>query len=111
MTEMLTEVNSKSDILDLIRATILRDVAVLAEQFQALGAIDPLLIVIGKKTAEAFAKHERCLAEATGLTRVRWVTVPHYSAANSKAHGNNPEKYRLLVLDALRGAASPLLEG
>jgi hypothetical protein len=101
MTDLLTEVNSKSNTLDLSRETIQRDVAVLAEQFQALGADDPLVIAVGKKTAAAFAKHERQLAEVLGLTKVRWVTVPHYSAANSKVHGNNPEKYRRLVLDAL----------
>lgn len=99
----ITEVNSKSNALDLSRETINRDVTVLAEQFQALGAADPLVIVIGKKTAAAFAKHERFLADALGLTKVRWVTVPHYSAANSRVHANNPEKYRWLVMDALRG--------
>jgi hypothetical protein len=53
MADLLTEVNSKSNTLDLCHETIQRDVAVLAEQFQALGATDPLVIVIGKKTAKA----------------------------------------------------------
>jgi hypothetical protein len=105
MTDLLTQVNSKSNTLDLSKETIQRDVAVLAEQFQALGADDPLVIVIGKKTEAAFAKHERSLAEALGLNEVRWATVPHYSAANSKVHGNNAETYRRLVIDALRSAA------
>lgn len=103
MTDLLTEVNSKSNTLDLSRQTIQRDVAVLTEQFQALGADDPLVIVIGRKTAAAFAKHESYLADALGLPTVRWVTVPHYSAANSRVHGNDPEKYRRLVVDALKG--------
>ncbi|MBT2546910.1 hypothetical protein [Arthrobacter sp. ISL-65] len=102
MTDLLTEVNSKSNTLDLTRETIQRDVAVLAGQFQALGAADPLIIVIGRKTATAFAKHERYLADTLGLTKVRWVTVPHYSAANSRVHGNSPGMYRRLVMDALK---------
>ena len=106
MTEMLTEVNSKSDILDLIRATILRDVAVLAEQFQALGAIDPLLIVIGKKTAEAFAKHERCLARGHRAHQGPLGHRPALLGSEQQGPRQQPGKvYRLLVLDALRGAA------
>ncbi|MGF9648875.1 hypothetical protein AAIH32_12920 [Pseudarthrobacter oxydans] len=104
MTDLLTEVNSKSNTLDLSMHIIQRDVAVLAEQFQALGAADPLVIVIGRKTAEAFAEHESYLTDALDLPKVRWVTVPHYSAANSRVHGNDPAKYRSLVMDALKGA-------
>lgn len=102
MTDLLTEVNSKSNTLDLSDKTIHRDVAVLVEQLQALGAADPLVIVIGKKTANAFKKHEPVLAGALGLTSVRWVPVPHYSAANGALHGNSPDKYRRLVLEALQ---------
>jgi malonyl CoA-acyl carrier protein transacylase len=101
MTDLLTEVNSKSNTLDLSTQTIQRDVATLAEQFQTLGVEDPLVIVVGRKTAAAFAKHERYLADALGLSKVRWVTIPHYSAANSRVHGNSPEKYRRLVMEAL----------
>jgi hypothetical protein len=103
MTDLLTEVNSKSSTLDLSSQTIQRDVSVLAEQFQALGATDPLVIVIGRKAAAAFAQHESYLADALGLARVRWATIPHYSAANGRVHGNNPETYRRLVLEALQG--------
>lgn len=103
MTDLLTEVNSKSKSLDLSRQTIQRDVAVLAQQFQALKARDPLVIVIGRKAAAAFAQHESYLADALDLPKVRWVTVPHYSAANSRVHGNSPEIYRRLVMDALKG--------
>lgn len=58
---------------------------------------------MGRKTAAAFAKHERYLADALGISKVRWVTIPHYSAANSRVHGNSPERYRRLVTDALNG--------
>ncbi len=105
MTDLLTEVNSKSSTLDLSRQTIQRDVAVLAEQLQILEATDPLVIVVGRKTAEAFGKHERFLADALALPKIQWVTIPHYSAANSRVHGNNPETYRQLVMNALQGAA------
>ena len=105
MTDLLTEVNSKSKTLDLSPGTIRRDVAVLTEQLHALQAADPLFIVIGKKTGEAFAKHERDLARALNMARLRSVTVPHYSAANSRVHGNNPATYRRLVANALGNTA------
>jgi len=104
MTDLLTEVNSKSNTLDLNAATIHRDVAVLVEQFQALSAVDPLVIVLGRKAGQAFKEHETVLAAALGLASVRWVEVPHYSAANARVHGNNPGKYRQLVLNRLRDA-------
>ena len=104
MTDLLTEVNSKSNTLDLNATTIHRDVAVLVDQFQALGAADPLVIVIGTTAAKAFKEHETVLAAALDLTSVRWVEVPHYSAANGRVHGNDPGKYRRLVLNALRDA-------
>ncbi|MCB5290803.1 hypothetical protein [Arthrobacter sp. SO3] len=72
MTDLLAEVNSKSNTLDLSDKTIHRDVVVLVEQFQALGAADPLVIVVGKKTAKAFKKYEPVLAAALGLPSVRW---------------------------------------
>lgn len=106
MTDLLTEVNSKSNTLDLSAETIQRDVVELVEQFRALGTIDPLVIVIGTKTAKAFKKHEPVLAAALGLPRIRWVPVPHYSAANGRVHGNSPDKYRRLVLEALKDADS-----
>ncbi|MDP9905584.1 hypothetical protein [Arthrobacter bambusae] len=101
MTDLLTEVNSKSATVDLSGETIGRDVAVLVEQLQSLGAADPLFIVIGTKAAKAFIEHEPVLADAVGLSRPRWVVVPHYSAANGRIHGNSPEKYRRLVLEAV----------
>jgi hypothetical protein len=82
--------------------TIHRDVVALVEQFQALGAADPLVIVIGTKAGKAFKEHGAVLAAALRLTSVRWVEVPHYSAANGRVHSNDPRKYRRLVLDALR---------
>jgi hypothetical protein len=103
MTDLLAEVNSKSSTLDLNRQTIQRDVGVLAEQFHTLAVGDPLVIVIGRKTAQAFEKHESLLADSLGLLKVRWIAVPHYSAANSRVHGNRPGQYRELVLDVLRG--------
>jgi hypothetical protein len=108
MTDLLTEVNSKSNTLDLSAETIHRDVAVLVEQFQALGAVDPLVIVIGTKTAKAFEEHEPVLAAALGLAHIRWVRVPHYSAANGRIHGNNPDNYRRLVIEALNDAGYPI---
>ena len=92
MTDLLTEVNSGSNTLDVSRQIIQRDVAVLARQFQALGAADPLVIVIGRKTAAAFAEHESYLADALDLPKVRWVTVPHYSAAKSPVHGTTRKR-------------------
>ena len=108
MTDLLTEVNSKSNTLDLSDKTIHRDVVVLVEQLQAVGAADPLVIVIGTKAAKAFKEHEPVLAAALGLTSVRWVAVPHYSAANGRVHGNSPDNYRRLVLEALKDAGIPL---
>lgn len=102
MTDLLTEVNSKSNTLDLSDETINRDVKVLVEQLQALGATDPIFIVIGTKAAKAFMEHEPVLATALGVTSVRWVAVPHYSAANGRIHGNSPDTYRQLVLKALK---------
>lgn len=104
MTDLLTEVSSKSSTVDLSDETIRRDVRVLVEQLQALGAVDPLFIVIGTKAARAFKDHEPVLAVSLGLSSVRWVPVPHYSAANGRVHGNIPEKYRQLVLEALKDA-------
>lgn len=102
MTDLLTEVNSKSNTLDLSDQSINRDVKILVDQLQTLGATDPLFIVIGTMATKAFKKHEPVLAEALGLANVRWVAVPHYSAANGRVHGNRPEKYRQLVLEALK---------
>jgi hypothetical protein len=104
MTDLLAEVNSKSNTLDLSDKTIHRDVAVLVEQLQALGADDPLIIVIGTMAAKAFKEHEPVLADALNLASVRWVAVPHYSAANGRVHGNSPDKYRRLVLEVLKDA-------
>ena len=103
MTDLLTEVNSKSKTLDFSNATIRRDVEVLVEQVQAVEANDPLFIVIGKKAADAFKKHEALLATALRLTKVRWVEIPHYSASNGATHRNRPAVYRDLVLKALAG--------
>lgn len=90
MTDLLAEVNSKSSMLDLSKRTIEHDVAVLAEQFQALGAVDPLVIVIGRQAAAAFGQHERfwqmssdcrisngsqfrtILQQIAGFTRTAW---------------------------------------
>lgn len=108
MTDLLAEVNSKSNTLDLSAETIHRDVVVLVEQLQALGAADPLFIVIGKKTAKAFNDHEPILAAALGLASVRWVAVPHYSAANGRVHGNSTDRYRRLVLETLNDIDCPL---
>lgn len=105
MTDLLTEVNSKSATLDLSGETIRRDVAVLVEQLQSLGAADPLFIVIGTKAAKAFTEHEPVLADSLDLAGVRSVAVPHYSAANGRVHSNSPGKYRQLVLTALAAAA------
>jgi hypothetical protein len=104
MTDLLAEVNSKSNTLDLSDKTIHRDVVVLVEQLQVLGAADPLVIVIGTKATKAFKEHAPVLAAALDLSSVRWVAVPHYSAANGQVHGNSPQKYRGLVLEALKDA-------
>lgn len=101
MTDLLTEVNSKSKTPDLSPETIRREVSVLADPIQALQAEDPLFILIGKKTAEAFARHERDLTDVLGLVTVRSVTASHYSASNSRVHRNNPATYRQLVANAL----------
>ncbi|MBT8162596.1 MULTISPECIES: hypothetical protein [Arthrobacter] len=104
MTDLLSEVNSKSATLDLSGGTIRRDVAVLVDQLQTLEAADPLFILIGTKTAKAFTDHAPVLSDGLGLARVRSVAVPHYSAANGRVHGNSPCKYRQLVLAALTAA-------
>lgn len=104
MTDLLAEVNSKSNTLDLSDETIHRDVGFLVEQLQALGTVEPLFIVIGTKSAKPFMEHAPVLAKALGRSSIRWIAVPHYSAANGRVHGNSPEKYRRLVLEALKGS-------
>lgn len=106
MTDLLTEVNSKSNRLDLSQEVVVRDVEVLMEQLRLLNATDPLFIVIGRRAAEAFLSHEAALASACGCARVRWAEIPHYSAANGRVHGNNPRRYRELVLSAISAAPS-----
>ncbi|MBT8162630.1 MULTISPECIES: hypothetical protein [Arthrobacter] len=104
MTDLLSEVNSKSATLDLSDETIRRYVSVLVDQLQALEAVDPLFILIGAKTAKAFTDHAPVLADRLGLARVRPVAVPHYLAAYGRVHGNSPGKYRRFVLAALATA-------
>ncbi|BCT78093.1 hypothetical protein SCMU_39350 [Sinomonas cyclohexanicum] len=105
MTDLLTQVNSKSKTLDLSEEIIVRDVGVLAEQLLVLEVDDPIFILIGARTAWAFKQHQSALAEALGLATVRSAKVPHYSAANGRMHRNRPDEYRRIVLSALDGAA------
>ncbi len=101
MTDLLTEINSKSNTLDLRPDIIHRDVDVLVDQLKALEAIDPMFIVIGKSAGKAFKAHQSALASALGLPSVRWAEIPHYSAANGRVHGNKPSQYRYRVHQVL----------
>lgn len=104
MTDLLSEVNSKSRTLDLRDATLEADIADLIGELQVLMPANPLFILIGKQTARSFDQHRHVLARALGQDGVRSVTLPHYSAANGRVHGNSPQRYRDLVAAALATA-------
>lgn len=101
MTDLLSEVNSKSRTLDLRKEVLGTDIHDLIAELKVLAPENPLFILIGKQAARSFEEHSELVAQALSQTDVRWVTVPHYSAANGRSHQNDPQRYRDLVLDIL----------
>ena len=101
MTDLLSEVNSKSNTLDWSADTVAADVADLVEELKFLEVDDPLFILIGKDAASAFDQRSEGIASALGLPPLRSVKIPHYSSANGATHGNSPRRFRDLVHAAL----------
>lgn len=105
MTDLLEERQGRLAAVDTTPTVVDGDVAALVEELKLLDAREPLLVLIGSDAHRLATKPRRLAALASALgsdaQTIRWVHIPHYSAANGRVHGGKPERYRALVLRAL----------
>ena len=86
MTDLLEERQGRLAAVDTSDAVVDGDVTALAEELSQLQAKDPLVVLMGSVALSLATAPRRldALANALGSDRrsLRWVHIPHYSAAN-----------------------------